>query len=104
MPTSHKPCPSPGCSAVIPRSTDHCIDHARPTFTHRYGSQHTTESRRWKRRITAGERVQCWRCGEPITTAADMDLGHDDYDKTIVRGPEHATCNRSAAGRMSQRR
>lgn len=103
MPTSRKSCPAPGCPAVIPRSTDHCLDHARPAFTQRYGSAHTTESRRWKRRIATGERVLCWRCGEPITNPAEMDLGHDDSDKTIVRGPEHAKCNRSTAGRMSHR-
>ena len=30
------------------------------------------------------------------------DLGHDDYDRSIYRGPEHARCNRSAAASRGQ--
>jgi hypothetical protein len=30
------------------------------------------------------------------------DLGHDDHDRSITRGPEHRDrCNRAAAGRSS---
>ena len=104
-----KVCPAPGCPAIIPTTATGCSTHARPTFTQRYttlgrtASQHTAESRAWKRKVAAGEPVTCWRCREPITDPLDLDLGHDDYDRSIVRGPEHASCNRSAAGKSSHR-
>ena len=87
------------------RCPDHARtqDYARGTPTQRgYGPAHQAESRRWKARVAAGELVICWRCDEPITDPDDCDLGHDDVDRTITRGPEHARrCNRAAAGRAS---
>ena len=41
-------------------------------------------------------RIGCWRCGRcPIV--GPWDLGHDDYDRSVVRGPECRSCSRSAA-------
>ena len=102
---SAKVCPHPGCPRLIPTTATGCLDHARPSPTARgYDAAHQRESRQWKRRIRDGQLVICWRCGEPITDADDCDLGHDDEDHSIVRGPEHARgCNRSAAGRKSRR-
>jgi hypothetical protein len=31
------------------------------------------------------------------------DLGHDDFDRTIYRGPEHQRCNRSSAASRGNR-
>ncbi len=45
--------------------------------------------------------LTCWRCGEPIHTADDMHVGHDDFDRSITRGPEHKMCNLSAAGKSA---
>jgi hypothetical protein len=50
--------------------------------------------------VATGE-VSCWRCLEPILPGADFHLGHDDNDRTIIRGPEHPLCNLSAAGKAS---
>lgn len=47
--------------------------------------------------------LTCWRCGEPIHPGDEWHLGHDDHDRTIWRGPEHARkCNLRAAGLKSQ--
>jgi hypothetical protein len=44
----------------------------------------------------------CWRCRELIPANEPFDLGHDDDDRTIYRGAEHANrCNRSAAGKRA---
>jgi hypothetical protein len=52
----------------------------------------------WRPRVEAGT-VICWRCGELIAVGAEWDLGHDDHDRSIIRGPEHQACNRSAAAK-----
>lgn len=48
--------------------------------------------------MNAGETFHCWRCDNPIDPK-NWDLGHDDWDRSIYRGPECPSCNRSAAGR-----
>lgn len=42
--------------------------------------------------------LTCWRCSEKIHAADDMHVGHDDFDRSITRGPEHKACNLRAAG------
>jgi hypothetical protein len=42
--------------------------------------------------------LTCWRCGDPIYTADNTHLGHDDFDRSITRGAEHKACNLRAAG------
>lgn len=84
-----------------------CPDHerarerARGTTTERgYGAQHQRTARAWRAKVAAGELVTCWRCLEAITDPTDVHLGHDDFDRTITRGPEHGRgCNLSAAGK-----
>jgi hypothetical protein len=53
-------------------------------------------------------RATCWRpdCGKPIAPTDAWHLGHDDWlvDRNgdpIIRGPEHALCNLTAAGKKS---
>lgn len=42
--------------------------------------------------MDAGERFVCWRCvelGKPhYVDPRDWTLGHDDNDRSIIRGPE----------------
>ncbi len=54
----------------------------------------------WQRRIDSGERVCCWRCDTPVTGRA-WHLGHDDHDRSVIRGPECEPCNLRAAGLAS---
>ena len=99
-----KVCAEPGCPTLTP--TTRCPDHtrarnvARGTATNRgYGAAHRAARADAVARIAAGGHVTCWRCGQPITNANDMHIGHDDRDRRITRGPEHATkCNLRAAG------
>lgn len=43
--------------------------------------------------------VICWRCLEPIVPGQPWDLGHDDFNRAMYKGPEHRHCNRATAGR-----
>lgn len=56
-----------------------------------------------RKRVDAGG-VRCWRCGKPILPGHPFDLGHDDVDRTIIRGPEHPRCNRATARHARERR
>jgi hypothetical protein len=47
---------------------------------------------------------RCWRCGRPILEGQPWDLGHDDDDPTLYRGPEHARCSRQAGARKGNAR
>lgn len=51
----------------------------------------------------AGDAV-CWRCGRPIAPTEQMHVGHDDVDKSIIRGPEHMLCNVRTATYKARRR
>ena len=87
------------------------------TVSHGYGIEHRRTRADWKPYVDRLE-VDCWRCGELIipdyTVLGDgWDLGHDDYDRSIYRGPEHVNCNRATnrpdratttAGRKQDRR
>ena len=50
-----------------------------------------------------GERFICWRCAErgkphEVDPSA-YDLGHDDLDRSVYRGPECVAGNRATTGR-----
>lgn len=106
MARAQRICPKPGCPK--PASGRYCDKHnreyerARGTAHARgYGTEHQRRRTSWAQRVATGT-VKCWRCGERINAGDEWDLGHDDEDRTITRGPEHArTCNRSAAGRRA---
>ena len=67
-----------------------------------YGWRHQQLRRSWALRVEAGG-VTCWRCGQRILSADRWDLGHDDWDRTRYRGPEHRRCNRATSGRVKVR-
>ena len=76
----------------------------KPSTTARgYGSAHQRERKRWAPHVAAGL-VTCWRCGRRILPGQLWDLGHDDHDRGVYRGPEHPYCNRAAGGRKANSR
>lgn len=96
-----KVCNEPGCPELTP--TTRCDIHrkqrdkARGTKQERgYGVAHQRKRKAWVPKVAAGT-VNCWRCGLRISPLEPWDLGHDDLDRTIWRGPEHVRCNRGHA-------
>lgn len=53
-----------------------------------YGAKHQAERARVKIIVDAGN-AHCWRCGGWINPTQPWDLGHDDHNRTVYRGPEH---------------
>src|SRR5262249_34584014 len=100
-------CPHPGCPNLVAKGR--CPDHSRlheelrgTRYERGYGAEYDAERRLWKRMVDAGG-VACRRCGEPTEPGPDWSLGHDDDDRSIIRGPEHGRkCNYSAAGTKSR--
>ena len=100
--------PCRDCPRPVPAGIARCPEHTRAHDAKRgtrqqrgYGRDHD-RLRRALAPIVAAGRATCWRCGLPIQPGDPWDLGHDDHDRAITRGPEHAnTCNRSAAGRAA---
>lgn len=74
--------------------------NAQSTAARGYGAAHQRERKRWEPIVKAG-RASCWRCGRPIPPKGPWDLGHDDWDRTIYRGPECRPCNRGAGARKA---
>jgi len=109
MPRAPKACSFPECDERV-TARSYCDEHAatlgkfrdlrRGTPQQRgYDHAHRKQRARWAPLVARGT-VDCWRCGQPIQPDEAWDLGHDDHDRTITRGPEHARqCNRSSAGR-----
>jgi hypothetical protein len=60
-----------------------------------YGASHKA-TRASVAPLVATGGVTCWRCRRLIRAGQPWDLGHDDDDDTIYRGPEHVHCNRRA--------
>jgi hypothetical protein len=63
------------------------------SVAHGYGGAHQRKRAQWAKKVERGE-VNCWRCGRWIAPGSAWDLGHDDWDRRIYRGAEHASCNR----------
>ena len=68
-----------------------------------YGLGHRAR-RRMLAPFVASGLVVCARCGEPIEPGTPWDLGHNDYDRRVYNGPEHAACNRGAPNRLNTSR
>ena len=70
-------------------------DDPANTTARGYGAAHQKLRAQVAQLVAAGTAV-CWRCGRAIQPWMAWDLGHDDYDRSVYRGPEHAKCNRSS--------
>lgn len=62
-----------------------------------YGNRHQRLRKQLEPIVRSGQAV-CWRCGEKIGADQRWDLGHDDEDRRVYRGPEHALKDDCAAG------
>ena len=91
-------CPTPGCPHLVEPPARTCNAHQRTTTQRGYGLAHKRLRAKWARKVALGD-VDCWRCEQRISPLEPFDLGHDDDDRSITRGPEHRACNRSTAGR-----
>jgi hypothetical protein len=58
-----------------------------------YGTAHQKLRKRLAAQVARGG-VLCARCGRPIEPGMPWDLGHNDFDRSVYNGPEHASCNR----------
>jgi hypothetical protein len=106
---SFRACNVPGCPELTDHSSGKCdahraatqraADEKRPSSGIRYPHSHQQLRKREARRVEDGG-VLCWRCGIGIDPGTPWDLGHDDDDRTIYRGPEHAKCNRATRARQ----
>lgn len=67
-----------------------------------YGAAHQRKRAKVKRTVDSGD-AYCWRCGGWLDPTQPWDLGHDDHDRSIYRGPEHIACNRATNGRSTTR-
>lgn len=99
-------CAEPDCPALTDQTRcpahTRARDRARGTRQQRgYDASHDAIRRMLVRKLSAGQDLTCWRCGQPIRTEAELHVGHDDHDRSITRGAEHAACNLAAAGRSS---
>jgi hypothetical protein len=78
---------------------------AGKTAARGYNWAHQKLRAEYKQRMTNGEQFDCWRCGLWVNPAMPWDLGHDDHDRSVYRGPEHrgrecpAGGNRATTGR-----
>lgn len=76
--------------------------HLKSTTQRGYGYRHRQIRDAVKAQVDTGTAV-CWRCTHPIHPDQPWDLGHDDEDRSIYRGPEHRACNRGSAARRGNR-
>ena len=84
----------------LPRNN--VVSVKQDTTARGYGGKHQALRKRVAVLVASGAAV-CWRCSRPILPWMAWDLGHDDYDRNIYRGPEHRRCNRSSAASRGNR-
>lgn len=106
MPRAKRICPKPGCPKTVNKR--YCTEHEQQYERERgtahqrgYNSAYRVARKKLKPAVEAGT-TQCWRCGNLIHPNTEWHLGHDDNDRSIIRGPEHPHCNTSAAGKKGR--
>ena len=68
-----------------------------------YGPEHSKTRRWFKTNVVDKGNGYCWRCGVWLDPKEPWDLGHDDYDRSVYRGPECRPCNRGTAASRGNR-
>ena len=70
-----------------------------------YNSSAHRQARKAGQALVDAGRGVCWRCGGQIPTGSTQlwHVGHDDNDRTIIRGVEDRHCNLGAAARKRNR-
>lgn len=115
MPRRLTVCSTPGCGE--PSEGGRCSDcrgRAYRADADRRGSfrERTPDSAAYNRiraelqaRMDRGEPFWCWRCDIEINPE-HWHLGHDDVDRSVIRGPECPPCNlaTNTAGRATAHR
>jgi hypothetical protein len=95
-------CAEPECPALTDgtRCDEHrkARDKARGTRQKRgYDAAYDRLRRQYQHRMDSGETFTCWRCvelGKPHTVNPDdWHLGHDNDDKSVIRGPQCPASN-----------
>jgi hypothetical protein len=77
----------------------------RPTRQARgYDAAYDRDRAKWERHFAEGGTVLCWRCTAEgrrtvLSKDSEWDLGHDDQDRSIIRGPECRGPNRATRSR-----
>jgi hypothetical protein len=103
-------CATPGCPTLVKQGArngrcpacERAADRERGTRQQRgYDAAYDAIGRDYQRRMDDGERFICWRCRDPLGTRRGIDwhLGHDDRDRSVIRGPECPSCNLSTSSR-----
>jgi hypothetical protein len=64
----------------------------------KHDTAHYRALRKRLKPLVESGRMMCWRCGQPILPGEKWDLGHTDGGG--IAGPEHASENRRAGGRI----
>lgn len=109
---ARRPCAEPGCPVITEhtRCPTHTRDRDKARGTRQargYDATYDAERAAWQRRLDTGEKITCWRCSEqgqphPVDPT-HWHLGHDNHDRTIIRGPQCTQSNLTDAGRHTPR-
>lgn len=82
-----------------PRTTRRSQAATASTTARGYGYAHKQARHAALARLRDGD--PCARCHQPMYRSQDLELDHDDTDRTRYLGLSHARCNRAAGGHKS---